>query len=50
VAKNLGHVNTMMVEQVYGHLAESYVDRAIKEFAPRYGAVEKSNVVSIKAS
>jgi integrase len=50
VAKNLGHANTLMVEQVYGHLAESYVDKAIRDFAPRYGAVAKSNVVSIKAN
>ena len=36
VARNLGHVDTRMVEQHYGHLREDFVDKAIKDHAPRY--------------
>jgi integrase len=43
VAKNLGHVDTRMVEKHYGHLAESYVTDAIRSGGPRFG-VEASNV------
>jgi hypothetical protein len=38
VARNLGHVDTRMVEKHYGHLSESYVTEAIRAGAPRYGA------------
>jgi integrase len=37
VAKNLGHRDTRMVEMHYGHLAEDYVSKAIREGAPRFG-------------
>ena len=37
VAKNLGHVDTRMVERHYGHLAPSYVADAIWKHAPRFG-------------
>lgn len=47
VAKNLGHVDTRMVEKHYGHLAPSYVADAIRAGAPRFGTVEKSNVQAI---
>jgi integrase len=43
VAKNLGHVDTRMVEKHYGHLADSYVTDAIRNDGPRFG-VEASNV------
>jgi integrase len=43
VAKNLGHVDTRMVEKHYGHLASSYVADAIRAGAPRFG-VKASNV------
>jgi hypothetical protein len=33
-----------MVERHYGHLAESYIDEAIKAAAPKFGAVAKGNV------
>ena len=36
VAKQLGHVDTRMVERVYGHLAPSYVAKAIRRGAPRF--------------
>jgi integrase len=38
VARNLGHVDTRMVEKHYGHLAPSYVVDAIRAAAPRFGA------------
>ena len=36
VAKNLGHVDTRMVEKVYGHLAPSFIADAIRQGAPRF--------------
>jgi integrase len=47
VAKNLGHVDTRMVERHYGHLAPSFVADAIRAAAPRFGVVEPSNVRSL---
>lgn len=44
VAKNLGHVDTRMVERHYGHLAPGFVADAIRAAAPRFGKVEPSNV------
>jgi integrase len=37
VARNLGHVDTRMVEKHYGHLAPSFVADAIRAGAPRFG-------------
>ena len=37
VAKNLGHVDTRMVERHYGHLAPSYVAELVRKHAPRFG-------------
>jgi integrase len=36
VARNLGHVDTRMVERVYGHLAPSFIADAIRHGAPRF--------------
>ena len=36
VARNLGHVDTRMVERVYGHLAPSLVADAVRQGAPRF--------------
>ena len=36
VARNLGHRDTRMVEQHYGHLREDFIDLAVKKHAPRY--------------
>lgn len=47
VARNLGHVDTVMVEKHYGHLAPSYLAEEINAHAPRFGAVE-SNVKAIR--
>lgn len=43
LAKNLGHVDTRMVERVYGHLEDSYVREAIRAGAPRFGKVNEDN-------
>ncbi len=37
VARNLGHRDTRMVEQHYGHLTESYIDKAVRDSAPTFG-------------
>jgi integrase len=47
VAKNLGHVDTRMVEKVYGHLSPSFIAAAINDHAPRFGMVEPSKVRSL---
>jgi integrase len=49
VAQNLGHSDTRMVERHYGHLADDYKVRLIREFAPRFG-IEAGNVVPIERS
>src|SRR6516162_1032678 len=36
VARNLGHVDTRMVERHYGHLAQSYVADTIRAGAPKF--------------
>ena len=48
VANNLGHADTRMVEKHYAHLGRSYMDEAIAKGAPRFGAVEASNVASLR--
>jgi integrase len=48
VANNLGHTTTRMVEAHYGHLTASYMDQAIAEGAPRFGAVETTNVTAMR--
>ena len=48
VARNLGHVDTRMVEQHYGHLAPSYVAEAIRAGAPRFGIIPPSKVVGLR--
>lgn len=50
VAKNLGHADTRMIEKHYGHLADSYVDEAIRAGAPRFGMPKASNVRQLEGS
>ena len=38
VARNLGHVDTRMVEKHYGHLSTSFVADPIRVHAPLFGA------------
>jgi len=47
VAENLGHSDTRMVERHYGHLAQSYKVKLIRENMPNLGIVQESNVVPI---
>jgi integrase len=47
VAKNLGHRDTRMVELHYGHLAEDYVTKAIREGAPRFGFKPDKKVTAL---
>ena len=47
VAKNLGHVDTRMVERHYGHLAPSFITEAIRAGAPRFDIKESKKVVPI---
>jgi integrase len=47
VARNLGHVDTRMVEKHYGHLAPSYIADAIRAAAPRFGTGGQGNVASL---
>jgi integrase len=37
VARNLGHVDSKMVERVYGHLTEGFIAKAVREHAPAFG-------------
>ena len=47
VARNLGHSDTRMVEQHYGHLAPSYVADAIRAGAPRFGFKPDRKIATI---
>jgi integrase len=48
VARNLGHVDTKMVERHYGHLAPSFITDAIRAHAPRFGFKPERKVVALK--
>jgi integrase len=48
VARNLGHVDTRMVEKHYGHMSSSYVADAIRAAAPQFGFETASNVVAVE--
>ncbi|PNE11325.1 MAG: integrase [Beijerinckiaceae bacterium] len=47
VAHNLGHADTRMTERHYSHLAPSYIAETIRKFAPEYGTVEETSVVTL---
>jgi integrase len=47
VARNLGHVDTRMVEKHYGHLAPSYIAEAIRAGAPKFGAVRERKILPL---
>jgi integrase len=40
LAKNLGHVDTRMVEKHYGHLSADFVAREIRRHAPTFGVAD----------
>jgi integrase len=50
VAKNLGHTDTRMVEQHYGHLAPSYIADAIRAGAPQFGFRAERQLIASRAS
>ena len=47
VARNLGHVDTRMVEKHYGHLAPSYIADAVRASAPRFGFRPDRSVIGL---
>jgi integrase len=47
VAKNLGHADSRMCEQHYGHLSESYVASEIRKRAPRFNIKPSRKVLVI---
>jgi integrase len=49
VARALGHVDTRMVERVYGHLAPSYVAEAIRAGAPRFDFKSDRKIVALQS-
>jgi integrase len=49
VAKNLGHVDTGMVEKHYGHLAPSFIVDAIRAGAPKFGIKNDKRVVPLRS-
>lgn len=48
VARNLGHVDTRMVEKFYGHLEDTYIAAAIRAGAPRFGTTDTKGIVPIR--
>lgn len=48
VAHNVGHADTRMIEKHYGHLAEDYAKRVLREGLPTWGGESESNVVPIE--
>lgn len=47
VAKNLGHADTRMVEKHYGHLAEDWLKKAVRDNAPTFGIEIENTIVTI---
>ena len=47
VARNLGHADTRMVEQHYGHMAFDYVAEELRKHAPKFGPVPSTNIKSM---
>jgi integrase len=47
VSRNLGHVDTRMVEKHYGHLSPSYIADAIRTGAPKFGYKPDKKIVSL---
>jgi integrase len=47
VAKNLGHKDTRVAEEHYGHLAPSYVADEIRKGAPTFGVEPETDVAAL---
>ena len=50
VARNLGHVDTHMVEMHYGHMSPSYVADAVRKSAPRFGFKPDRKVATLSGN
>lgn len=48
VSRNLGHVDTGMVEKHYGHLTSSFITEGIRSKAPRYDLKPQKKVVPLR--
>ena len=48
LAKNLGHVDTTMIERTYGHLAPSYVADAVRRSAPVFGLKRDRKITPLR--
>lgn len=48
LAANLGHSSSRMVEQHYGHLAESFIAETIRAKAPRFNVDPADKVVTLR--
>jgi integrase len=46
LAKNLGHVDTRMVEKHYAHLSQDYITDQIRAHTPRFGVVDNGQMDS----
>jgi integrase len=46
LAKNLGHVDTKMVEKHYAHLSKDFITDQIRAHAPRFGVVDNGQMDS----
>jgi hypothetical protein len=47
VARNVGCVDTGVVEKHYGHLAETFITEAIRANAPIYGIADPKKIVPL---
>ena len=47
IARNLGHVDTRMVEKHYGHMSSTYIADAIRASVPRFGVEADRKVVAL---
>jgi integrase len=48
IAKNLGHSDTRMVEQHYGHMSSSHVADAIRAGAPKFGFKPDRKIAALR--
>jgi integrase len=49
IARNLGHSNTKMCEKHYRHLSPGHLLEQVRQFGPKYGIADDSNIVPIGA-
>ncbi len=47
IARNLGHVDTRMVDKHYGHMSSTYIADAIRAAVPRFGVEMDRKVVAL---